>query len=83
MSVTEKNKAEKIWENIQLLVLGLTIVGQMTVGIIFLLGQGLWLVSNTIALIRDFALHRPPADKIKNAVLTSITFGIILSTLLL
>lgn len=71
-----KDKKTIIWENLQLFVLGLTILGQITVGAIFILGQGIWLVANLITLIRDFILQRPIADKVKNATLTAITCGL-------
>ena len=77
----KKIKKVYAWENIQLLALALTIIGQITVGQWFLLGQGLWWISNVIALARDFALRRPIADKIKNAALLGITSGLILLNL--
>lgn len=73
----KKSKSQKVWENLQLLCLALTIFGQVTVGAVFLLGQGVWLASNLLSLVRDFALHRPAADKVKNAALTAITAGLI------
>ena len=76
-------KHQKFWENLQLLFLGMTIFGQVTIGLSFLLGQGVWLIANIGALIRDFALHRPAADKVKNAALTAITAGLIIGSFLL
>ena len=73
----KKSTAQLVWENLQLLGLALTIFGQITIGMSYLLGQGVWLVANIIALARDFALHRPPADKIKNGALLGITAGLI------
>ena len=67
------------WENLQLFCLFLTILGQVTIGANFVFGQILWLASNITALVRDFALHRPWADKIKNAALLAITAGIIIA----
>lgn len=75
---TKKSTTQLFWENLQLLVLALTILGQMTVGAWFLVGQGVWLVANLIATTRDFILHRPFADKVKNIVLTTITLSLIL-----
>lgn len=82
MSEVQEKKnsvAVKVWENLQLVVLGLTIFGQITVGPWFLLGQSVWLVANVISLVRDFILARPYADKIKNATMTAITVGIIVA----
>ena len=73
----------KTWENIQFFVLVLTIVGQVTVGASFIIGQGVWLIANTIALVRDFALKRPIADKTKNATLWAITCGLVASYFIL
>lgn len=69
----EPDFATVVWENLQLFCLGLTIAGQIFIGGSYILGQGLWLIANIICLSRDFALGRPAADKIKNAVLTAIT----------
>lgn len=74
----KKDRKTLIWENLQLIGLALTIVGQITVGAWFLVGQGLWFVSNIIAVSRDFVLKRPAADKIKNITLTGITAGLII-----
>jgi len=71
-----------VWENLQLLVLAGTVAGQCIIGASFLIGQGVWVVCNVLALVRDFALHRPAADKIKNAVLLGITCGLIAAYLL-
>lgn len=77
------NTKMKAWENIQFFVLILTIVGQVTVGASFIIGQGIWLIANTIALVRDFALKRPIADKTKNATLWAITCGLVASYFIL
>ena len=71
-----------IWENLALLCLALTIFGQVVIGASFMIGQGVWFVANVITLTRDFILHRPAQDKIKNASLTAITAGIIAAYLL-
>lgn len=73
----KKKTSTLVWENLQLLGLALTIFGQVTIGASYLLGQGVWWVANLLALVRDFVLHRPPADKIKNAALLAITTGLI------
>lgn len=80
----EPRKSVKVlvWENLQLLCLAGSVAGQCTIGASFLAGQIIWLVANTIALVRDFVLHRPPADKIKNATLLGITAGLITAYLL-
>lgn len=77
----ETEHRTKVWEEMQLLVLALTIIGQCIVGGFFIIGQSLWCVANTIALIRDFKLQRPYADKVKNATMLAITIGIIVGYL--
>ena len=70
-------------ENLQLLGLALTIIGQILVRFdLALVAQSIWLAANMIALGRDFYLYRPIADKIKNAALTALTFGLIVSILI-
>lgn len=73
----------KFVENLQLLGLGLTIVGQVLVRFdLALVAQLIWLAANIIALGRDFYLERPWADKIKNAALTALTAGLVASILI-
>lgn len=82
------NKGEKkhikFVENLQLLGLALTIMGQVLVRFdLALTAQTIWLVANIIALGRDFYLERPWADKIKNAALTGITLALIISLIVM
>lgn len=80
---TEKKSTKQlVWENLQLLALTGTIVGQVVVGASFLIAQGIWLAANILSLVRDFMLHRPVADKVKNAALTALTAGLIIAYLL-
>ena len=73
----------KFVENLQLLGLALTIIGQVLVRFdLALVAQSIWLAANVIALGRDFYLYRPAADKIKNAALTALTAGLIISILI-
>ena len=79
----KERKHIKFVENLQLLGLGLTIVGQVLVRFdIALVAQLIWLAANVIALGRDFYLERPWADKIKNAALTALTAGLVASILI-
>lgn len=76
-------KHVKLVENLQLLGLGLTIIGQVLVRFdLALVAQLIWLAANLIALGRDFYLERPAADKIKNAALTALTAGLVISILI-
>ena len=70
-------------ENLQLLGLALTIIGQVLVRFdLALVAQSIWLAANVIALGRDFYLYRPAVDKIKNAALTALTAGLVISILI-
>lgn len=68
----------KIWENLQYIVLALTIVGQCVMNIGAIYGQSAFLIANLITVTRDFKLGRPVADKVKNIALTAITIGLVL-----
>ena len=84
ITITEEKtrKHIKFVENLQLLGLALTIVGQVLVRFdLALVAQLIWLAANIIALGRDFYLYRPAADKIKNAALTALTAGLVISIL--
>lgn len=63
--------------------MAMTIIGQITVGHSFFIGQGLFLAANIIYLLRDFRLKRPVADKVKNSCFTAITLGIIVLEIIL
>lgn len=68
----------KIWENLQLVVLFGTILGQVLVGGLYFVAQSVWLAGNMLSLTRDFVLHRPIADKVKNAGLCGVTVALII-----
>lgn len=72
----------KFWDNMGYLILALLLIGQITVGWAFFLGQGAYLVGNVINVTRDFKLDRPKADKIKNICFTAITIGLIVIKLI-
>lgn len=83
MNKLASRKHVTLVENLQLLGLGLTIIGQVLVRFdLALVAQSIWLAANVIALGRDFYLERPAADKIKNAALTALTAGLIISILI-
>lgn len=82
MSEKKQEQENRAWEGVALVCLGLTIAGQIIIGGWYLFGMGLWLVSNVLFLTRDFVLKRPKSDKVKDAALTAITAGLIVSALL-
>ena len=53
------------------------IIAQSIVGEWFLLGQIIYLISNIANVVRDFALSRPKADKVKDILFSAITLGLI------
>ena len=69
---------EKIFENLQFVVLVGLIIGQCTVGSNFYIGQFIYLGCNIISTTRNFALDRPLADKVKDCCCLGITIGLIL-----
>lgn len=66
---------ERFWEIMGYVVLGLFIVGQITIGFNFFLGQACYFVGDIICTIRCFAIKQERADKVKNVVLTAICIG--------
>ncbi len=72
----------KVFENLQYVVFVLLILGQVTIGKSYLLGQGLYLTANVISITRCFILKRPNADKVKDGGCTLVTMGCLLSTLI-
>lgn len=69
---------EKFWDNIGYVIMALLLIGQVTVGWLFMVGQGAYLLGNVINVIRDYRLNRPRADKVKNICFTAITVGLII-----
>lgn len=67
----------RLWENLQYVTLVLLIVGQCTVGSMFYVGQGVYLLANIVSVSRCFALQRPIADKIKDCCCLAITIGLL------
>ena len=65
-------------ENLQYVTLVLLVLGQCTVGSIFYLGQGIYLVANLISVFRSFVLNRPTSDKVKDVTCFAITLGLII-----
>lgn len=77
VEVEKVNIKEVVFTNLQYLTLVALIVGQCVVGIDFLIGQCVYLFANTLAVARNYALHRPAADKVKDWSCFAITVGLI------
>jgi len=71
-------KSNSFWEIIGYASLALNIIGQITVGYVYLLAQGLYLVGNIMGVTRSFVLNQPRADKVRNIVFLAITCGLII-----
>ena len=68
----------KIWDNMMYLIIALLLIGQVTVGWLFYVGQGAYLLGNGLSIVRDFKMERPKSDKIKNVCFFTITLGLII-----
>ena len=68
----------KFCENLQYVTLVSLIIAQCVVGSNFYIGQVIYLYANGVATIRNFALGRPTADKVKDLSCLAITAGLIL-----
>lgn len=69
-----------VFERLQYLVFILLIVGQVTIGKNYILGQSAYLMANVISVTRCFVLKRPKADKVKDFGCTGITVGCLVAT---
>jgi len=73
---------KKMIVNLAYVAIALTVIGQVTVGRNFYIGQVAYLIANIVNCGRDLALGRPRADKIKNFTFLGITIGLIALNLL-
>ena len=78
-----KKMLKKLWENkifwecIGYITLALCVFGQIAVGYWYMVAQFAYLISNIAAVVRDFALKLPPANKVRDIVFTAITVALI------
>lgn len=75
-------KTQKIWKDLNYLVLICLIVGQCVVKENFFVGQFVYLTANVLSFSRCFVLERPIADKVKDGCCLGITLGLIGMTVL-
>lgn len=71
-------KKNVMWEIMGYIALGLLIVGQVTIGFSFWIGQIAYLVADIIVIIRCFAVKQETSDKVKNIALTAICIGVMI-----
>ena len=76
-NLTEKQKAF-IWEIVGYIGLILCVFGQIAVGYLYITAQIAYLIANLSAVVRDFALDLPPANKVRDIVFTGITVALII-----
>ena len=67
----------KFFETLNYFILILVLVGQATLGCSFYIGQGLFLIANTLSFTRCFILKRPRADKVRDCACLAVTIGLI------
>lgn len=66
-----------IWEIIGYLGLALCLFGQITIGKWYLIAQFAYLIANAMAVVRNFMLNLPTANKVRDIVFTVITITLI------
>ena len=67
-----------IWEAIGYMCLALCIIGQITIGYLYIPAQICYLVANLANVIRNYALNLPRANKVRDICFTAITAGLII-----
>ena len=68
----------KFWEFIGYFSLVGLIIGQITIGFNFWIGQLAYLIADVVILIRWFAVKQATSDKVKNISMTAICLGVII-----
>ena len=67
-----------LWEIVGYITLILCVIGQITVGYMYIFAQILYLLANIFGVIRDLALNLPKANLIKDIVFTGITIALLI-----
>ena len=75
-----KNKKKKLsfWEIINYISLIGLIIGQVTIGFFFYIGQTTFLITDLIILIRSIAIKQSKSDIIKNVCMTAIAAAVLI-----
>ena len=71
-------KTNIIWEILGYATLILCVIGQITVGWLYIVAQCAYLLANMISVIRDIALKLPTSNLVKDIVFTGITIALII-----
>jgi len=75
---SELQRLRKAFENLNYMVMALTLCGQILIKSNYMLGQGCFLGANIVSVYRCFALNRPVADKAKDILFTTVTIALML-----
>ena len=78
----KKKTVKKVWEIVNYIALVGLVVGQITIGFFFYIGQTTFLVTDIVILIRSIAIKQNKSDIIKNVCMTAIAAGVLIIKLL-
>ena len=74
--------SNKFWEFWNYVALVGLVIGQVTIGFFFYVGQVTYLITNIIILVRGFAVKLPKSDNIKNICMTALCLGVLIIKLM-
>lgn len=78
----KKKTVKKFWELVNYMALIGLIVGQVTIGFFFYVGQITFLATDVVILIRSIAIKQNKSDIIKNSAMTGIAAAVLIIKLL-
>ena len=78
----KKKSIKKFWELVNYVALIGLIIGQVTIGFFFYIGQITFLATDIIILIRSIAIKQNKSDIIKNAAMTGIAAAVLIIKIL-
>ena len=78
----KKKTVKKFWEIVNYIALVGLVVGQITIGFFFYVGQITFLATDIVILIRSIAIKQNKSDIIKNVCMTAIAAGVLIIKLL-
>ncbi|MBO7132087.1 hypothetical protein J6V85_02390 [Candidatus Saccharibacteria bacterium] len=74
----KKKTVKKFWEIVNYIALVGLVVGQITIGFFFYVGQITFLATDIVILIRSIAIKQNKSDIIKNVCMTAIAAGVLI-----
>lgn len=78
----KKKTVKKFWEIVNYIALVGLVVGQITIGFFFYVGQITFLATDIVILVRSIAIKQNKSDIIKNVCMTAIAAGVLIIKLL-